>query len=125
MSCVYVCVPCVDTHRAAWDAAVVKPLEAAAEATAAASGPDASDAATAAAGRGYGTPAGIVLAEWGRAQLLGLMSRIMIRSCKSDLALLPPCYKKVRVLRQTCGKEGRGRVCVCAVAVTQCALVQG
>lgn len=67
--------------RNAWDGAVARPLEAAAEAAS-------SD----------GTTGGVVLAEWGRQQLLQLLNRVMIRSCKSDLALLPPCYKKVRVV---------------------------
>lgn len=70
--------------RTAWDGAVAKPLEAASEASRAAAG---------------GTSSGVMLAEWGRRQLLQLLTRIMIRSCKADLALLPPCYKKVRWLR--------------------------
>lgn len=68
------------TYRAAWDGAVAKPLEAASEASRGAAG---------------GTSSGVMLAEWGRQQLLQLLTRIMIRSCKADLALLPPCYKKV------------------------------
>jgi hypothetical protein len=30
-----------------------------------------------------------VVAEWGRQKLLVLLGRVMIRSCKADLALLP------------------------------------
>jgi hypothetical protein len=91
------------SSRAAWDGAVAKPLEAATTAFAAAaaattpSTPGALAAAGAAAGsnRGLCAAAALLVAEWGRRQLLSLLSRVMIRSCKADLALLPPCYKKV------------------------------
>lgn len=71
------------TVKSAWDGAVAKPLEAAAAGSAGSSG------------RGLGPGASILVAEWGRRQLLKLLGCVMIRSCKSDLALLPPCYRKV------------------------------
>lgn len=77
------------SSRAAWDGAVAKPLEAAAS-TAAGSN------------KGLGSGASLMVAEWGRQQLLKLLGRVMIRSCKADLALLPPCYKQVG----SCGTSG-------------------
>jgi hypothetical protein len=50
----------------------------------------------------------VMLAEWGRGQLQRLLSRIMIRSCKADLALLPPCYKKVGGKEWVHGCVGNG-----------------
>lgn len=79
--------------RTAWDGAVAKPLEAASEASRGAAG---------------GTSSGVMLAEWGRRQLLQLLTRIMIRSCKADLALLPPCYKKVSWLRHAAACHAYG-----------------
>jgi hypothetical protein len=79
--------------RTAWDGAVAKPLEAASEASRGAAG---------------GTSSGMMLAEWGRRQLLQLLTRIMIRSCKADLALLPPCYKKVGWLRHAAACHAYG-----------------
>jgi hypothetical protein len=69
---------------------VAKPLEAAGDAGRTA-------AAAAAGGAASVVTSGVMDAEWGRHQLMGLLSRVMIRSCKADLALLPPCYKKVGV----------------------------
>jgi hypothetical protein len=88
------------SSRAAWDGAVAKPLEAAATAFATATAAAATPAAAAAPGgatnsRGLGAAGALLVAEWGRQQLLRLLGRVMIRSCKADLALLPPCYKKV------------------------------
>jgi hypothetical protein len=81
--------------RAAWDGAVAKPLEAASAAEAAAEAPQPPAAAGSCGGCSGSTSGRVMLAEWGRGQLQRLLSRIMIRSCKADLALLPPCYKKV------------------------------
>jgi hypothetical protein len=92
------------SSRAAWDGAVAKPLEAAAAAFATATAATATQegvvaaaggAGGAASARGLGAAGGLLVAEWGRRQLLVLLGRVMIRSCKADLALLPPCYKKV------------------------------
>jgi len=33
---------------------------------------------------------------WGRAQLMRLLRRVMIRASKADLVTLPPCHRRVR-----------------------------
>jgi hypothetical protein len=58
------------------------------------------------------TTSALLVADWGRKQLLALLGCVMIRSCKADLALLPPCYKKVGTLcvimvQVTCGYGAR------------------
>lgn len=38
----------------------------------------------------------------GRARLMALLSRIMIRASKDDLITIPPCYSKVRPSLEVC-----------------------
>jgi hypothetical protein len=64
--------------------------------------PGTSAAATAGSAgfKGLGAAGVLLVAEWGRQQLLRLLGHVMIRSCKADLALLPPCYKKVSIWKK-------------------------
>eukprot|EP00879_Flechtneria_rotunda_P005819 GHRR01006123.1.p1 GENE.GHRR01006123.1~~GHRR01006123.1.p1 ORF type:complete len:1000 (+),score=452.54 GHRR01006123.1:320-3001(+) len=83
------------SSRSTWEACVSKPLEAGAAAVATAVQNASADGCS----RAHSDlgAAGAV-ADWGRQQLMTLLARVMIRSCKADLALLPPCYKKVTLL---------------------------
>lgn len=75
---------------------MAKPLEAAADTIKAAAAVAANGAAPgSSSSAAANVTTGVMVAEWGRRQLMVLLSRVMIRSCKADLALLPPCYKKV------------------------------